>query len=381
VLARLRLGYFTHFLYLGTFGPLWTIYVTRGLRLSSAAAGWLALLLVTGLLGLGIVAARIADRRRCRRRVQRVLSFLGVLTTASWLFVPDAGLAALLMLLHGGAAHVHSLLLDASTIDVLGPDRERYGTTRLFGTLGYGTAALLVGQLRGDDPGRIIQFAVAFMALFHAVTWWLPDPQSRPAPPSLPRARFPGRAPVFLLGAQLLFGVASAPYEIFGGCYFEDLGMSPAFFGRLLAVGILSEVVVFAWSPRWLQRIAAEDLATLALLATAARWLLLPHLRGEPLLLLQQTSHGLGFGLWYGAALQVLCRHVPAAMRTVGQAAFGITLSVGYGAGGALTGLLREGTSAHWLYAGAAIVLLAASGLLRAARIDGLRTAPAAARP
>ncbi len=373
-LLRLRVGYFVYFLYLGTFGPLWTNWVTRGLGHSSATAGTLALLLVAGLITFGSTFARLADRWHCRRRFQRGLSLLAIGSTLGWLVARDQGAAFFLMVLHAGLAHPHVMLLDATTIDALGPDRHRFGSTRLYGTLGYGTAALLVGLLREGEPRRIIDAAVAFMTLFHLVTWWLPDTQIR-AERGEPVQSFgflklrPVRG---ALGAQLLVGISFAPYEIFGSCYFEDIGLSNAAYGRLLAVGILSEVVVFAWAPRWLSHHSAYRLAGISVAVSALRWLLIVHFSTEIPLLVLQLTHGVSFGLWYASVLQLLAAYVSPENRTFGQACFGITLSAGYGLGGFLVGRVRGDWPAAWIFGSASgLVLLAGFLLLQSARQRG----------
>ena len=111
---RCALAYVSYFAYLGSWGPLWTTWLCKSRGFDQGFVGWLAALLVLSLLLGGTFFARLADRSRCRRRLQRALSFAGALCTAGWLWVRSEEAALALIILQGVTCHTHSAMLDAN---------------------------------------------------------------------------------------------------------------------------------------------------------------------------------------------------------------------------------------------------------------------------
>ncbi len=81
-LPRFALAYLAYFAYLGAWGPFWAHYMRRTLGFDDGFVGWMAAVLVLCLIAGSLVLSRIADRYRCRRRLQRGLSALAAVACA-----------------------------------------------------------------------------------------------------------------------------------------------------------------------------------------------------------------------------------------------------------------------------------------------------------
>ena len=373
-LAPFALAYFGFFAYLGSAGPWLTTY-QRQLGFDQTTAGNLMAVFTPQAFVGGRSAARRADALRGRRKLQRNLSIVAAVASLFWLFVDQPWMALCVVIVQGACIGPQIPMLDGATIDALGPERRRYGRVRVWGSIAWGVATLVIGMVRELDPTAmaIIPLSMAgWLLAFHACTWRLPDTQS-PVRSSKPRLDLAAafRSPPFvaLMLASLLHGIAFSNYEHFSARTFEDLGVSPLGVSAILLVGIFFESLVFWVAPRLLNRWSAITLATVALLTTAARWWVTPHISSFSGFALLQPTHAFTFALWYIAAMHLVSRLVTDEVRTTGQTlqftAFAIGMAVGVAAGGAIRDAQGITTAFHHA---ALVDLLAVAVLLATAR-------------
>lgn len=373
-LTPFALAYFGLFAYMGAAGPWLTTY-QRDLGFDQATSGKLmAAFTLSAIIG-GWLAARRADARRERRRLQRALSIVAALAALCWLIVDDPGMALVILIVQGACIGPQIPMLDGATIDALGSERRRYGRVRVWGSVAWGLGTLIIGAVREFDPTAmaIIPWSMAgWLIVFHVVTWRLADTQS-PARCESPRLDLGAACRsvpfVALLLASLLHGFAFSNYEYFSARTFEDLGVSPLGVSGILLVGIAFESLVFWVAPRLLARWSALTLASVALLATAGRWWITPHISSVSGFAMLQPTHAFTFALWYTAAMHLVARLVDDEVRTTGQTLQFMSFAIGMAIGVAVGGAIREEHGIATAFQQAAIVdVLAVVVLLAAAR-------------
>ena len=345
--TRLRLFYLLYYGNVGTYLPYFAAYL-RGLGFSGREIGLVQM--VPSLLS-PVVALSWASYADHRASPQRGLRLSSSWTAVAVLFLPFArepwqvGAVVALMAL-GDRAVVP--LLDSVTLEWC---RENPGASytpiRLFGSLGFVGASLLVGwalTLRCDRPADpLVPAVVAACIVAYALV-------ARRTPPTAGRPERPAARDVaalardrrlhLLLAAAAVHWAATAPYHLLFGVFVRDRGLPSGVTGAGMGIGVAAEIAVLLLFPRLERRVPLRGLFAVAFLGSALRWALLSQATGALAVTSLQALHGLTFGLFWGCAMNALADTVPAPLRATGQAAFSaIVFGGGNAAGYALAGI------------------------------------------
>ena len=322
----------------GSFVPFLGLYLER----SGASGPELAFYLATmpfARIVAGPLWAMFADRFR---RGDRIL----VWTTAA-----SAGLAAVVLLpvppvVLGLALVLFAIarapigpLLDTMAVRALhdaGRDVRDYGRIRLWGSLGYllvGGAASLIASAH---PAGALWLAVG--AWVSAAVFALRLPRTPAAPPTTigPALRaLSARRFAVPYGLGLVFaGAGLNVYDALYAVHLASRGLPSAWLGLALAAGIATEMSLMAWGGPILRRVDPFALAALAMLAGVVRWGLTAWLHDPWLLTAVQASHGLVFGAFWLASVEIFRARAPAVVQNSAQSAL---TTISYGVGPLLT--------------------------------------------
>jgi len=226
-------------------------------------------------------------------------------------------------------------LANSLAFQALGPDRRGYARIRLWGSVGYIGAAVTGGVL-ADRMGIVPALGGVVAALLGCGAVASASlARGAPAPPARLAAGLAGllRQPAFrlFLAATFLARLSAGPYNTFFTIQLDGLGISQAVAGRAWAVGVVAEVVVMAAWPPLAARARPERLLALAIGAHALRWWLNAAVTSPAGLLAVQVLHGLTFGLFYLASVQIVDEMVRPDLRATGQ---GLYAAAVFGVGG-----------------------------------------------
>jgi len=261
-------------------------------------------------------------------------------------------------------------LLDALTIRTAEEAGISYGSIRMWGSLGFAAAAVIVGGLLvtigGVENLKWIYWGI-WVSPFLLICF-LKDVKTTVPPVTFRTLTSVMRNGPFLwfLLFVLIMTLPHRMNDFFLGLYMSDLGASEQMVGLAWAIAALAEGFAFGVFYRLLNKV--HDLALLGIVSIlyVARWVLYG-LAGDPtLLLILQASHAVTFAMFWMAAVSHSVRAVPVEMRSTGQAVLSavfIGLS-GLGAG-VLGGELQErgGYEAAY-YIGAVLAGIGAAGFL-----------------
>jgi PPP family 3-phenylpropionic acid transporter len=250
---------------------------------------------------------------------------------------------------------------------MLGDERAQYGRIRLGGTLGFGLAAILAGEVfhRYGLPalfwGSGALFGLSFLvsqklAHGHAQTGGVSGREVR--------ALLTDRAWIGFLIMAFAGGLALAATNNYFFSYLRELGASERLMGFSLSLGTISEVPVLFFGNRLLGRLKARGLLLLAMLITGARLLALAAASTPTQALLLQSLAGLTFPAMWIAGVAYADEHSPAGMAATGQGLFSaVVFGFGMAVGGFSGGLLLEDLGGRGLFLLFGVAVLATVGL------------------
>ncbi len=359
---RLSGFYLCYFSVLGTLVPYWGLYL-QGEGFSAAQIGLLMAVPQITKLGAPNLWGWLADRTGQRLRVIRGGNLAAALVFISVFFVD--GFWAMLAVLAGFSFFWNAVLaqFEVVTLNLLGDRSHRYALVRLWGSVGFIIAVLLLGAALDYLPVTLVPWTLLVLLwVLWLCTLAIPAlPPRRPAQKRTSLLAMLRRRDVqVFLACAFLMQFSHGPYYTFYTIYLDELGISRGQAGMLWALGVVAEVLLFLVMPRLLTGFSLRSLLVISLLLASLRWLLIGTLAEQmAVLVFAQLLHAASFGSFHATAIAWVHRHFGGEHAGQGQALYA---SFGFGAGWAvgasLSGLMWErlGADSYLIAAGAALL-------------------------
>ncbi|WP_112182362.1 MULTISPECIES: MFS transporter [Paraliobacillus] len=221
--------------------------------------------------------------------------------------------------------------------------RISFGSIRTWGSIGFATSSLLVGELLEVIGIKYLLAPYLFMGgLALLVCFKLKDVRVK-VPPIQFRdlKRLIQNYPfIIFLGLVLLITITHRANDSYIGIFIAQLGGSESLIGISWFVGVASEALVFAFAARWFRKYHPLIFIIGAGLLYTLRWFLFAIVDSPVLVVALQFMHGLSFGVFYLAAFQYVTRLIPQALQSTGHLFF---MAVFFGFSG-IVGSLGGGT-------------------------------------
>lgn len=230
-------------------------------------------------------------------------------------------------------------LVDNAVMTLLGDDKGGYGRVRMWGSFGWGLAALLLGPVL-DRAGlgwafygflffMIINF-IASALLPMNITAGVRQAYSTGLAVLARNGRF-----LLLLLTSLVFGITLGVLFSYQFLYLEELGASRMLMAWTLTISTLSEVPFWFISSALFRRIGTSKMIVLALAATAARNLGLGLMTAPWLVLPVSLLHGPSFAMLWSAGVADADAAAPEGLGATAQGLFsGMMMGLGAALGG-----------------------------------------------
>lgn len=333
--------------------PFWPVWL-RDHGVSAEGIGFLVAMgyFVRAIVGPGvsILADRIGDRRIPLIAVASLftVSFAAFLFTDSFWPILVVSVFA-----YAGAAPMVPLK-ESMTMGFVALKGYDYGRIRLWGSLAFVAMTIVGGWIMTHfGSSGILWGSIALGGLIVAAAWMLPaDPRKGEAagnPLRFAAVWALARKTSFLvfMGAVSLTMASHAVYYAFGTLNWQSLGYSDSFIGFLWALGVIAEIVLFAFSTRVLKRVPPLVLIPLAGAAAILRWIITAFNPAWWMLIVVQCLHAFTFGALHLGAMHYISRYVPV---QVGASAMGLLAAT---SGGLVIGMVMMGAGPLYEAAGA----------------------------
>jgi PPP family 3-phenylpropionic acid transporter len=360
---RLSAFYLFYFAALGALVPYWGLYL-QSLGFDAAAIGELMAILMLSKVIAPNVWGWLADSLGRHMPIVRIASLVALLAFLGMFWVRGFWEIALVMTLFSFFWHAALPQFEAVTMLYLGSEVRRYARIRLWGSVGFILAVLLLGELIDRiGPQSIVPTVLGtFLGIWLASTRVTDPPQvgHTPGQGSIKGLlKHPGIIAFFLV--VFLMQASHGPYYAFYSIYLDGHGYSKSAIGLLWTLGVLAEILVFLGMHRLLERFGGRIILVVSLWLAALRWGV-TGLFPESLVIMSlvQLLHAATFGSFHAAAMHLVQAYFRGRHRGRGQALYG---SLAFGAGGALGSLLSgyawDSIGPTLTYVGAAATALA----------------------
>lgn len=256
-------------------------------------------------------------------------------------------------------------LVDSTVMDMLGEHKEQYGKHRLWGAVGWGVSAPVIGWLieRHGLQWSFWGYLIASSAVFLVV---LNLPVSKASLGSRYwqglRGLLQDKRWRFFLLAVFVSGIGSSILTNFLFLRLKDLGSSETLMGTALAVATVSELPVFFFSGMLMKRWGARSLLVLSLFVYVLRALAMSFLAAPWQVLPVQLLHGLTFSITWAAGVTYAREIAPPGMGATAQSLFsGAFFGLGGSVGALIGGVLYQEAGSAALFRWMALVVFAAA--------------------
>jgi PPP family 3-phenylpropionic acid transporter len=365
---RLAGVYFFYFAYLGAFSPFFSLYLSS---LGIAAAGIGAVMSLPQLVRIFAphLWGWLADRSGHRLRVAKICTVIGTAVYCGVFAASDFDALYAVVLLMTFFLSAALPQVETTTLSHLGDNSAQYGRIRVWGSIGFIGAVLIVGYMLDALPIRVLLWIM--LATLIATTLFLmqvPEPpQSAHMLDHTPIAHVIRQPRVIaLIVACALMAVAHGPYYTFYSIHLVGYGYSKGAVGWLWSIGVICEIAIFFWMAHLFRAFTLRQVLIASFALAGIRFAIIA-LCGDnlALLLIAQTMHAASFGSFHAAALGYVHRFFRGRNQARGQAIYtSLTFGLGGTIGGLYSGYAWERFGAMYTFGGAAICAFAGMAIL-----------------
>lgn len=326
------------------------------------------------------LVAHIADQRGQGRRLSIILAVLALCTCLLLTKAVDFWPIALLCSLFAALYNPILPVMENIALRVVRDAWLDYGRVRLWGSISFIIGTTATGAfLSGRDPDWIMWIAAGTVSLVLIACWTMPE-RTRPVSKNRSNPLSLLARPDFLLflATAGLLQVSHAVYYAFGSISWRNAGLDESMIGFLWGIGVLAEVLLFAFAGRISRTIGPLGFLAIAAVGGVIRWPLTPLTNDLVYLIPLQCLHALTFGAAHLGAMAYLTRSVPDQLGATGQSLYyALTGGLLMGVTMPLAGMIYAdiGTAAY--NAMGACSALALPGLFVLRRIQKRKTAKA----
>ena len=337
--SRLSRFYFIYYFFVGAFVPYWGLYL-KAEQFSPADIGILMSLFQISRIFAPNFWGWLADHTGKRAQWIKLTAFLGLCGFTAvfwahgfyWLFFVMAALSLF--------TSSTLPLAESLTLAHLATTNGHYSSIRMWGSLGFIVAAVVLGFLI-DFAGikSLLWFLLMVQMTLFILSYTLPDPKvvaHEHDHYSIWQVIKQPNVIALLIGCALMVTAHGVLYNFYS-IYLSDHGYSKGMIGLLWAVGVICEIGIFILMPKIMTRYTLKTILLVSLVLAVLRFGMIGlAVDSVVVLILAQTLHAATFGSFHAASIEVITQFFNGRHQAKGQAIYN---SVAYGIGGTIGGV------------------------------------------
>ncbi|WP_372370298.1 MFS transporter [Candidatus Uabimicrobium sp. HlEnr_7] len=274
-----------------------------------------------------VVWGQIADRSRCSAALLRIGSICILIVYFLLSIINNIWIAALLFWSLGFFMTAMPALLD--TITITNYPIKNYGNIRLWGSVGYGSAVLVIPFIIPKDYSPI--FFITVLAFVYSIALIFIHEEKRENHTEIVKKiyileilKIPGLLPFLFF--SLLHWCAHISYNLCLDIHRDLLGLPFYVTGVAICTGICCEIFCMARISKWFEKINSYKVWFMIIAtASAFRWSTMGYSLNISTFIAVQIFQGFTFGAFFTISVTYLRKVVPQDMLTSGQNIFYIT--------------------------------------------------------
>ena len=237
-------------------------------------------------------------------------------------------------------------IVDNSVMDRLADHKDQYGKLRLWGAIGWGVAAPVVGWLiEQSDLSWAFYGYMILMSAGLLVAWKLSVSQAGIGSKfwvGLRSLLSNPSWPLFLF-TVFVFGIGTSVIHNFLFLYMNDLEASKTLMGLSLMFATISELPILYFSDRLLNRFGATRMMIFSMSFLVLRLFAYSFIRNPALVLIIQLLHGPTYAMMWVSGVSYVAKNAPHGMGATAQGLFsGVLLGLSAAVGAFVGGFLYE---------------------------------------
>jgi len=336
---RLSRFYFFYYFFVGSFVPYWGIYL-QSENFSPSSIGILLSLFQISRIVAPNFWGWLADHTGHRVKWIKLTSFLGLIGFIGvfwakgffWIFLVMSALSLF--------TSSTLPLAESLTLAHLATSDGHYSRIRLWGSIGFIVASLLLGYLIDLQGINILLWVLLIaQAIIFFLSNTIPETKEihhKKNDLSIWKIIKTPSVVALLIGCTLMVSAHGVLYNFYS-IYLKEHGYSSATIGWLWAVGVICEIFIFMLMPKILRRYSLKTILLMSLFLGVIRFILIGASSDHfYLLLIAQMFHAATFGSFHAASIEVIAYFFKGRNQSRGQAIYN---SVAYGIGGTIGGL------------------------------------------
>lgn len=325
---------------MGAFVPYWGLYL-QSENFSVADIGILMSLFQISRIFAPNFWGWLADHTSKRIVWIKLNIFLGVLGFIAVFWAH--GFLAMLLIMGALSLFTSSTmpLSESLTLAHLAKTKGHYSRIRMWGSLGFIVAAVVLGYLI-DWAGisSLLWALLAVQIILFAFTFSLPEAKVAPHHSDHSSVWKVIRNPTviaLLIGCALMVTAHGVLYNFYS-IYLAEHGYSKSMIGMLWSVGVICEIAIFMWMPKIMKKFSLKTILLASLALAVLRFAMIGVAVDSLIwLLIAQSLHAATFGSFHAASIEIVSQYFNGRHQAKGQAIYN---SVAYGVGGAIGGVL-----------------------------------------
>ena len=268
-----------------------------------------------------------ADRAQSVRRIVVIAAAVGLLSACILMASSGVWMILIFFTLFQIASHALMPLAEVAAMQGVRDKGLDYGRMRVWGSVAFIAANIGGGLIvAASGNGSILPLLIGGSLLSLLAGWYLPNERRSVARPVGKmswrdvKEALGHRGLLLIMLAGGIIQASHAVYYAFSAIHWQAQGIDGRWFGILWGVGVVAEVVLFAYAGRALARVGAVTMIGIGAAGGILRWGLMAIDPSFGVLLGLQLLHGLTFGATHLGTVHAIQERVGADRAASAQA-------------------------------------------------------------